>query len=175
MMDMKKRKMYTYGGLAEAEEKTTRDYDGGEQDGEGFAHGGMPKKKVIHAHEVAKKSMPEFEKEYGKEKGKQIAYATAMKNEKLHMSGGGYAEGGETKKPAAMMAVLAKLKKPSVGEVLHGGEEGEEEGEGMGSSMDEGHMMAAEEMMDAMKSGDKGAFVRSLKNFIRMCSYGEEE
>ena len=44
-----------------------------------FAHGGMPKKKVIHAHEVAKKSIPAFEKEYDNSKVDRKTIAKQIK------------------------------------------------------------------------------------------------
>lgn len=52
----------------------------------GFAQGGkveakkqMPKAKIIAAHAAAKKAMPNFEKQYGSERGPEVAYATMMK------------------------------------------------------------------------------------------------
>lgn len=51
-----------------------------------FAEGGkveakkkMPKAKIIAAHAAAKKAMPSFEKQYGAERGPEVAYATMMK------------------------------------------------------------------------------------------------
>lgn len=39
----------------------------------------MPKAKIIAAHAAAKKAMPSFEKQYGSERGPEVAYATMMK------------------------------------------------------------------------------------------------
>jgi hypothetical protein len=64
-----------------------------------YAEGGkvdkpMPKAKIIAAHAAAKKNVKAFKKEYGKEEGKDIAYATMMKMAKENK----LADGGKLKK-----------------------------------------------------------------------------
>jgi hypothetical protein len=39
----------------------------------------MPKAKIIAAHAAARKAMPNFQEQYGEDKGKEVAYATMMK------------------------------------------------------------------------------------------------
>lgn len=162
------------GGLTEQKAKRPNPYDGNEPEAnevekevetQNFAKGGMAKADIVAAHNKAKKVMPQFQKEYGKEKGKSIAYATMMKQQKE-----GMAEGGGVKGP--VMAIIAKLaKKPmeasdKLGEMAAEEEGGGEEGMGM---MREAKMAAAEEVMGALKSGDKEMFAGALENFMRAC------
>lgn len=59
---------------------------------------GMKKAKLIAAHAAAKKNIKSFQEQYGKEEGKDIAYATMMKmakENKLADGGKCMAEGGE--------------------------------------------------------------------------------
>jgi len=83
------------------------------------------------------------------------------------------ADGGMGKKPA-IMAIIAKMaKKPTeasskMGEMSEEGESEEMESEG---GMMEAKMAAAEEVMGALKSGDKAAFAGALENFMRACNY----
>lgn len=85
------------------------------------------------------------------------------------------ADGGMGKKPA-IMAIIAKMaKKPTeasskMGEMSEEGESEEMESEG---GMMEAKMAAAEEVMGAIKSGDKAAFAGALENFIKACGYGD--
>ena len=89
-----------------------------------------------------------------------------------------YAEGGkvEGKNKPAVLAIMAKLKKPE-----HGMEEmGEPKGLGAGeesaegeAAYHEGHAAAAEEIMSAIKSGDKQGLMSALKNFYEMCKMSE--
>lgn len=80
----------------------------------------MTKAQIVSKHKKAKKAMPSFVKQYGKEKGEKIAYATAM--------GGGMDEGieleeaakpdyldgdGNTKEPMKKAAKDAKKQKDS--------------------------------------------------------------
>lgn len=171
------KKMAT-GGLVEHKAKRPNPYDGNEPEADeveretesqNFAHGGMSKEKLTKAHEKARELMPQFQKEYGKEKGKSIAYATMTKQAKE-----GMAEGGEVGKKGAVMAIVARLaKKPSeIGKemgdtAVERAEEGGGE-EGMGG-MREAKMAAAEEVMSALKSGDREGFAGALENFMKAC------
>jgi len=93
------------------------------------------------------------------------------------MMGGGMAkmaDGGKGKK-GVMIGILAKLKGPKEQE-----EEGmsEDVGEEEESEMDmdaskEAKLAAAEEVMSALKSGDKEAFAGALENFMSACGYAE--
>ena len=167
-----------YGGLTEQKAKRQSDYDGNEPEAnelekeletENFAKGGMAKSKITAAHKKAKELMPEFQKEYGKEKGKSIAYATMMKQEKEKM-----ADGGMPKGKGAVMAIVARLAKKPMEMSEKMGEEGEEmESEEMGG-MREAKMAAAEEVMSALKSGDKEMFAGALENFMRACGDYED-
>jgi len=82
-----------------------------------------------------------------------------------------FADGGMTGKKGAVMAIVAKLaRKPKeMSEAMQEEAEMEEKKESMGS-MEEAKMAAAEEVMDALKSGDKSAFADALENFMRACS-----
>jgi hypothetical protein len=181
-------KKMAYGGLTESKAKRPNDYDGNEKEAnelekeletENFAKGGMAKSKITAAHKKAKELMPEFQKEYGKEKGKQIAYATMMKQEKGMMGGGmvdKMADGGEVGKgKGAVMAIVARLaKKPmQMSKEMESEGEGEEMESGMGG-MREAKMAAAEEVMSALKSGDKEMFAGALENFMRACGEYED-
>ena len=183
-MDYRNFKKKAYGGLAEEADEiekasyNSEDYDGNkkeskefekEVDTQNFAKGGMAKKKIVAAHEKAKAMMPEMKKEYGEKKGEAIAYATGMKQVKEGMAEGGYAEGGKAK--PAVMAIVARLKKgaesPVEEEPKMMGEEAEEAGEM------EGHGVAADEIMSAIKAGDREGLVSALKNFYEMCKMRE--
>lgn len=169
-----------YGGLTEQKAKRPNDYDGNEPEAnelekeletENFAKGGMAKSKIIAADKKAKELMPEFQKEYGKEKGKAIAYATMRKQEKEKM-----ADGGMPKGKGAVMAIVARLAKKPMEMSEKMGEEGESEemeSEEMGG-MREAKMAAAEEVMSALKSGDKEMFAGALENFMRACGDYED-
>lgn len=171
-------KKMAYGGLTEQKAKRPSDYDGNETEAnelekeletENFAKGGMAKSKITAAHKKAKELMPEFQKEYGKEKGKAIAYATMMKQEKEKMADGGMAKG-----KGAVMAIVAKLAKKPMEMSKEMSSEGEEmESEEMGG-MREAKMAAAEEVMSALKSGDKEMFTGALENFVRACGDYED-
>lgn len=80
------------------------------------------------------------------------------------------ADGGMAGKKPAVMAIVAKLSKKGSGEEMEEGEM-EEGGEDM-SAMKEAKMAASEDIMSALKSGDKEMFMNSLSEFVRMC--GEE-
>ena len=174
------KKMMATGGLVEQKAKRPNPYDGNEPEAnevekeaetQNFAKGGMAKAKIVAAHKKAKELMPDFQKEYGKEKGKEIAYATMMKQEKNKMADGGSVDG---KGKNAVMAIVAKLaKKPSeMSQKLGEEASGEEmESESEISGMEAAKMAAAEEVMGALKSGDKEAFAGALENFMRSCSY----
>lgn len=185
-MDYRNFKKKAYGGLAEAADEiekasyNSEDYDGNtkeskefekEVDTQNFAKGGMAKKKIVAAHEKAKAMMPEMKKEYGEKKGEAIAYATGMKQVKEGMADGGYmAEGGKAK--PAVMAIVARLKKGAESPVA---EEPTEIGEGESEEAGEmeGHSVAADEIMSAIKSGDREGLVSALKNFYEMCKMRE--
>lgn len=167
------------GGLTEQKAKRPNPYDGNEPEAaevqkeletQNFAKGGMAKADIVAADKKAKELMPKFQKEYGKEKGKAIAYATMRKQQKE-----GMADGGEVKGP--VMAIVAKLaKKPmeaseKLGEMAAEEEGGGEERMGM---MREAKMAAAEEVMGALKSGDKEMFAGALENFMRACGEYED-
>ena len=182
------KKMMAQGGLTEQKAKRPNPYDGNEPEAaevekeletQNFAKGGMAKADIVAADRKAKELMPKFQKEYGKDKGKAIAYATMRKQQKGMMGGGmvdGMAEGGGVKGP--VMAIIAKLaKKPTemsekLGEAASA-EGGEEAPEGMGG-MREAKMAAAEEVMSALKSGDKEMFAGALENFMRACGEYED-
>lgn len=70
----------------------------------------------------------------------------------------------KNKKLAAM--VLDKMDSEKESEEVESKDE--EEGESM--SDDEA---AAQEVMDAMQSGDVGSFSTALKSFIKLCHYGD--
>lgn len=141
----KKMKM-AYGGLTEQKAKRPNDYDGNEKEAD------------------------ELQKELETE---NFAHG-GMSKKKM-------AEGGEVKdKKGAVMAIVARLaKKPTemseqLGKEAKGEESAvEKETEGMeeSSGMMEAKMAAADELMGAMKSGDKQALVGALENFMRACSY----
>lgn len=84
------------------------------------------------------------------------------------------ADGGMSGKKPAVMAIVAKLaKKPTeasskMGEMASEGEGEEMESEEMGG-MREAKMAAADEVMSAIKSGDKEMFAGALENFMRAC------
>lgn len=83
------------------------------------------------------------------------------------------AEGGPVGKKGAIMAIVAKLaKKPS--EIGSEMEKEEGMGEGEMSASHEAKMAAADEVMGAIKSGDKMAFAGALENFIRACGEYED-
>lgn len=82
------------------------------------------------------------------------------------------ADGGMSGKKPAVMAIVAKLAKKPTEMSQKMGEEAKEEREEMADGgMMEAKMAAAEEVMDALKSGDKSAFAGALENFMRACSY----
>lgn len=90
--------------------------------------------------------------------------------------GGKMADGGPVdKKKGAVMAIIAKLGKKPMSSPGNDMMESEDEGEGEeGSVSGEAKMAAAEEVMSALKSGDKMAFAGALENFIRCCGNMED-
>jgi hypothetical protein len=83
------------------------------------------------------------------------------------------ADGGMGGKKPAVMAIITKMAKKPVEASGKMGEMAKEEEEGMSeeSGMMEAKMAAAEEVMGALKSGDKTAFAGALENFMKACSY----
>ena len=84
------------------------------------------------------------------------------------------ADGGMGGKKPAVMAIIAKMAKKPVeasGKMGEMAKEEEEEGMSEESGMMEAKMAAAEEVMGALKSGDKTAFAGALENFMKACSY----
>lgn len=69
-----------------------------------------------------------------------------------------------SKKPLAAL-IIAKMKPKDE----HGSEEESSEHEAPSDEPSEGHMAAAQEMMDALKKGDKEEFAEALHSFIEMC------
>ena len=70
--------------------------------------------------------------------------------------------------PAAIVWLPLGMCKPVNDDVTN--DEMEESEESMGG-MEEAKMAAAEEVMGALKSGDKSAFAGALENFMKACSY----
>lgn len=194
MYDMKKKKMMASGGMiknpmkeegADIDEKTTNFLNAPAKqyaDG-GYAKGGKVKRdpyaEGVNAdflnyaqNEAFKERMKEKkQKEFEKiKKDLSMRGATAGTEEDVERLN--YAEGGEVRKPSAVMAIVAKLKKKPEGEMPMGAEEEGPEGEM--NAHEEGYKVAAEEMMSAMKSGDASAFAESLKNFVQMCGMSED-
>jgi hypothetical protein len=80
-----------------------------------FAEGGkveakkkMPKAKIIAAHAAAKKAMPNFQEQYGEEKGKAVAYATMMKMAKKNKLAEGDLAKLDNKKNDVVPAMLSE-------------------------------------------------------------------
>ena len=132
-------------------------------------------KKAPYAHPYAYGGIAEQESK------RQIDYDG---NEKENEDMEKFAHGGKVKGMAdhdkmkqAIVAIISKLKKKPEGaeseaptpEMGEGAEEETPEGEM--KAHEEGKIVAAGEMMDALKSGDKTAFARSLENFMEMCEY----
>lgn len=142
------KKMMATGGLVEQKAKRPNPYDGNEKEAD------------------------EVEKETESQNFAKGGMAKKM------------AEGGEASKKGAVMAIVARLaKKPTemsseLGKAAEGEgsalekETGGEEASEMGG-MEEAKLAAAEELMGALKSGDKRAFASSLENFMKACSYEE--
>jgi hypothetical protein len=80
------------------------------------------------------------------------------------------ADGGMAKGKPAVMAIVAKLAKKPMSESGKMNEEMEDERGEMEASK-EAKMAAAEEVMSALKSGDKEMFAGALENFMRACDY----
>lgn len=93
------------------------------------------------------------------------------------MKGMGLAQGGKVpKSKGVMVGILAKLKNPAAEQAKDNANpsaESHEEKEMKPDAGEETHMAAAEEIMSAIKSGDKQAFVQSMKNFVAACGMGE--
>ena len=129
-----------------------------------MAEGGLTEQKIKRSNPYTgnEKEAMDMEKEA---MGNKMAYG-GMAEKKM-------ADGGMGGKKPAVMAIIAKMAKKPVEASGKMGEMAKEEEEGMSeeSGMMEAKMAAAEEVMGALKSGDKTAFAGALENFMKACSY----
>lgn len=83
----------------------------------------------------------------------------------------------DKKKIAAMLVMGLKNKKASApADKTMPGSESEDMAEGQSDEPDmSDHEAAAQEVMDALNSGDTAGFAEALKSFVKMCDYDAEE
>jgi hypothetical protein len=136
------------------------------------------KKKMMGGGMVSKMADGGLTEQKAKRPNPYTGNEPEMKEMESETSSQKFADGGMAGKKGAVMAIVAKLaKKPMATSKEMSGEETEEndrmeEEEGMEASK-EAKMAAAEEVMGALKSGDKEAFAGALENFMRACEYSE--
>jgi hypothetical protein len=131
------------------------------------------KKKMMGGGMVSKMANGGLTEQQAKRPNPYTGNEPEMKEMEKETSSQKFADGGMAGKKGAVMAIVAKLaKKPMATSKEMSGEEMEEDGEmeGMEASK-EAKMAAAEEVMGALKSGDKEMFAGALENFMKACSY----